>query len=340
MPAYNYWGKLICWMPKLSHEIWAVIVSLTAMVFLFFAQTTHFYSDAWAPASCLLTGMHQYPPRHSISSVPDAGIVYLADFKGTERLEMLENSIIALQRFFLSTFPYPVILFYEPPRGFNLTEVMLRLERHSAHLHFHEIVGFRDIPDYLNASEITTAEEYNKYGFRMGYMFMCRFWAHGVFQQEAMRQLRYYWRLDTDLTLLQPIMIDPFAYMQANDLSYLHGALSTEDRHVVIWLWGTVLRFMRDFDIDLYRLQSYTNGNGDYNLLIFYNNFEVSRTRMWQTPLYSAFFTYLNRTGGILQRRWGDAPIRTLALAALFPHAKVEQWRGLCYFHAVTQRTY
>jgi len=103
---------------------------------------------------------------------------------------------------------------------------------------------------------------------------------------------------------------------------------------VVIGLWDTILRYMRLRDINRAQIKNYETSEGDYNMQMYYNNFEVSSTHLWQSKAYQDFFEYLDRTGGILLRRWGDSPIRTLALAVLFPDARIEQWHGLCYYHA------
>ena len=162
---------------------------------------------------------------------------------------------------------------------------------------------------------------------------MCRFWAHGVFQQSTMKQLDYYWRMDTDLFLKKTIAFDPFVYMENNRISYLYGAISDEAESVIVGLWDTVLEYTHLHNYSNTSLRRYTDAKGNYNLRMFYNNFEVSRIDIWRSARYAQFFEYLDRTGGLLLRRWGDAPIRTLSLAALFPELKIQQWPGLCYDH-------
>ena len=78
-----------------------------------------------------------------------------------------------------------------------------------------------------------------------------------------------------------------------------------------------------------------------YNHYSLYNNFELSRVDMWRSREYEELFHSLDRAGGIFLHRWGDAPIRTLALFALTEtfqnFSRVfflsQQWKGLCYYH-------
>ena len=276
-----------------------------------------------------------YPAQNETGLVPDLAIVYLADFRDPGRVDMLERSLALLEENFLGRFPYPVILFHEKMgKTLDNTKARLRQQVPSHRLHFREVIGFTEIPAYLNASEVLAGTRYS-----LGYRFMCRFWAHGVFQQPAMKKLTYYWRLDTDLFLMKPVTLDPFLYMAQHRLDYFFGATSSETPSVVVGLWGAVLRYMKLHDLDNQRLRDYMSIYGGYNMLIFWNNFEVSRTDLWRSEAYRSYFEYLDRTGGVMLRRWGDAPIRTLALAALFPQARLEQWHGLCYFHGSVKWT-
>ena len=287
-----------------------------------------------------------------------AAIVYLADFQTADRITMLEESLVALQTYFLGKFPYPVILYHEKshctlPSQSSTTELfdnqsstteLWKIQKACAdfklrappihNLLFEEISGFDEIPSYLDGAQV-----FNVTKFSLGYRFMCRFWAHGVFQQSAMKQLDYYWRMDTDLFLKKTIAFDPFVYMDNNGISYLYGATSHESESVIVGLWDTVLEYTHLHNYSNTSLGRYTDAKGNYNLRMFYNNFEVSRIDIWRSARYAQFFEYLDRTGGLLLRRWGDAPIRTLSLAALFPELKIQQWPGLCYDHTGMQWT-
>lgn len=48
---------------------------------------------------------------------------------------------------------------------------------------------------------------------------------------------------------------------------------------------------------------------------IFYNNFEISHASLWKMPIVRDYLEVIDKNGGIYYTRWGDAPIRSLAVA-------------------------
>lgn len=278
------------------------------------------------------------------SPPPRAAIVYLIDLARPERVAMLRESLRALDRHFFAAVPgtdaYPVLLFYEPRHAHGLAEhqasIVAALAPERRHLaQFHRVDGARFYASVPSTPTSAASES-------MGYRRMCRFWAMGVFHEPAVRALEYYWRLDTDLYLLRPIALDPFRTLMRAPTDYLFGAWSREAPEVVEGLWDAVRAFAAARNHSTARLVAeYGAGRAGerYNLRMIYNNFEVVRVALWRDSAAYADLYASALEEGIFQRRWGDAPIRTLALALLFPEARVAQWRGLCYHHAATQWT-
>ena len=105
---------------------------------------------------------------------------------------MLEESLVALQTYFLGKFPYPVILYHEKshctlPSQSSTTELFdnqssttelwkiqkacadFKLRAPPMHkLIFEEISGFDEIPSYLDGAQV-----FNVTKFSLGYRFMC-----------------------------------------------------------------------------------------------------------------------------------------------------------------------
>lgn len=48
---------------------------------------------------------------------------------------------------------------------------------------------------------------------------------------------------------------------------------------------------------------------------MFFNNFEISHRSLWQNPIVREFLETVDKHGGIYYTRWGDAPIRSLAVS-------------------------
>lgn len=86
--------------------------------------------------------------------------------------------------------------------------------------------------------------------------------------------------------------------------------------------------------------------NRGYNLDYFYNNWEFSLVAIWKSDIYQKLSLYIDQSGGIIMRRWGDAPIRTMALHLLadslsefYTQNLFEQYVGLEYFHKANHKT-
>jgi len=66
---------------------------------------------------------------------------------------------------------------------------------------------------------------------------------------------------------------------------------------------------------------------------MFYNNFEVSDLDVWRSREYRDYIDYIDRTGGIYYGRWGDAPIKTLAVTLFIPQNRTHQFHDVEYSH-------
>lgn len=66
-----------------------------------------------------------------------------------------------------------------------------------------------------------------------------------------------------------------------------------------------------------------------YNGIHFWSNFEIADFRFFRSPEYTNLFTHLDQAGGFFYERWGDAPIHTLAVAALLEKKQVHYFGGI-----------
>jgi FkbM family methyltransferase len=290
-----------------------------------------------------------------------AAIAYLIQLQDSQDIENLINSLKALSTHFKphgKTNPYPVLLFYEPKDSHVLLPALrekIMTAAPTTHVEFHEAYTFYNHPIHVDPEH--TAGNIDS---STGYRHMCRFWAYGIFQEPAMASLQYYWRLDTDLFLQQDVYHDPFNVMESSHIQYMHGALISEAPFVVTGLWNLTLEHMRSQGMHPRSMLPLANkidgienvntmsldkaidfmGEAGYNLLIYYNNFEVSRPEIWRSQKYMSYFKAIDDSGGIFFYRWGDAPIRTMAVHMLLPESEVVQWKpSLTYYHQGTWTT-
>ena len=145
-----------------------------------------------------------------------------------------------------------------------------------------------------------------------------------------MQQLEFYWRLDADSMLLENVAADPFDVMKKNGRVYGYNVIAFEDAAVAQGLFDAVKpHFARGAAART--LGVHVNAT-DWNKSMFYTNFEISRVDFWRSASYARFFQDVDRAGGIYLRRWGDAPIHFLAVAALLKDEQLEAF-SIPYWH-------
>jgi len=214
-------------------------------------------------------------------------------------------------------------------------------------------------------------KEKNKYYSRLGYRNMCRFWTKSVFEQPFMQGVTRYLRLDTD-TFLERMPRDPFDALEREGLAYFGSAVYKDSAFQTQGLWETFLRFALQNGVhpagleplsvrrpadaraerDLRALPAHEAADilliRGYNLDYYYNNWEVSRVDVWKSGVYARLAEFIDASGGTFMRRWGDAPVRTLALHLLREEfaevtgespAVFRQYPGLVYFHKARHAT-
>lgn len=308
-------------------------------------------------------------------------ILYLAQLESQQSNSDLEQSLQALNHVFHAKYPqYPVIIVYEEENIFFLNSNLR--DRFSTALKatvvscdhifhaftkrmcFFALKNFRHVPWpfslYQDVYKVS-----NPYYSRIGYRNMCRFWIKTLFEQSFMQNVSVYFRMDTD-TFLEKMPGNPFEYMHSKGLAYLGSVMYKDSPNEVDGLWETFLRYSVTSGIHPGGLAPLSNSHADtlsfeqiqsmpasaalevlkkrgYNRNFFYNNWEVSRVDLWQSEAYQKLAEEIDLAGGVFMRRWGDAPVRTLALFLLREYiventhvsnsAVFTQYQGLNYFH-------
>ena len=72
---------------------------------------------------------------------------------------------------------------------------------------------------------------------------------------------------------------------------------------------------------------------GQWDGTFYYNNLELLHLPFFRAPAYRALFDALDASGGFFAKRWGDGPVRTLALGMLARADQVVKLEGLPYWH-------
>ena len=156
---------------------------------------------------------------------------------------------------------------------------------------------------------------------------MCRFQAKGVYEQPIMAGLEYALRLDDDSRFRKPIDFDLIDYMRINRLVY--GYVSAGYDFCIDGLWSAAHRYLADRK-DTLRPTFYSQWPRGYK---YNNNFELSSMALWTSPAYRDFIEYIDRLGGIYTIRWGDAPIKTIAVSIFVQENETHHFKYINYAH-------
>ena len=231
---------------------------------------------------------------------PKAAIYYLAK---ADRLDKLNRSLTSLYHCFLHTFDYPVIVFHETVSR-DVLHGTFRKQHANIRLFLQEVEF--NTPAHLNASLARVNVGCKR--FPIGYRHMCRFHAKQIYEQEILVGLEYVWRLDDDSLLLKNINYDLFAFMNNHRLQYGYITVNSDSPECVKYLWEAAklhknLRSLKSEFFDKWRAPN-----------MFYNNFEISALSLWTSQQYQDYINYIDLLGGIYYHRWGDAPIKSIAV--------------------------
>jgi hypothetical protein len=238
------------------------------------------------------------------------------------------QSFLAFEEHFNSRYKYPIVIFHE---GDYTPEVQAFLRGASSGSVNFEVLELDYVPTiYRNLSGEGAAliTAYN------GYKNMCRFFSGQFFEHPALLKYNYYWRLDTDSFLLEPVPYDVFKFMHKNKYVYGWHTLQIDLPEVTQKLGQAVRVFLKENpSIKPKDLDRYFDEKGEYTRESYLNNFEISNFAVWRTPEYKKFYEFLERAEGFWRYRWGDAPVHSLAVAIFLEPSQIYHFSDINYKH-------
>ena len=261
--------------------------------------------------------------QHYIANIPEnkpkpkAAIHYLIQ-SNPKRIQKLTRSLQLLDTHFNNVFNYPVILFHENDLRTDLRQRLI--DSTNSRLIFQN-VSFT-IPDFIQKPVPETL-----FGKTIGYRHMCRFQAMGIYDQPIMRHLDYAWRLDDDSFILSDIPYDIFRYMSDNDILYGYIQINYESRRRSRNLWEFVQSYIQQNNIKTHNFDRWPVRQQ------YYNNFEVSATKMWFSKEYQDYMHAVDNVGGIYHNMWGDATIKAIGVSMFVPVNKTHYFCDIAYEH-------
>jgi len=224
------------------------------------------------------------------------------------------------------------------------------------------------IPDWLDKAQVRKGFEKMKedgiqYADRESYHHMCRYYSGLFALHPLLEKYNFYWRLEPGVRFYCDLQYDPFRFMAQNNKVYGWVITIVETPNTIPTLFDSVLqwrdnvtaantaysRFSEQTKLvdwekqgelwDFFMSNTTRDRSGDYaqkeeyNMCHFWTNFEIGDLRFFRSKEYRALFDHLDRAGGFYTERWGDAPIRSLALGLLAGFDRVHYFEDISYQH-------
>ncbi len=288
-------------------------------------------------ALCVLHTLSQHSP-------PKGAIIYLTESRAGSVAQLM-RSLASLDAHYNCRWRAPVVIFHpaaapgqaKGSAGHPLTpeqQAQVR-EATTSTLTFAEV----DFDSALLAPPLHAPAMVHRKS--LGYRQMCNFFAFHFADHAALAGFDYVLRFDGDAVLLEDVPVDLFGAMAASNWTYAWRSLACESEQVVRGLEEAVMGHLGLTSL-CGRLEpaltspacaSSPNASQGWSRTMYYNNFEVVRLAWLRSVEYRRLAAALTATQGVWMERWGDAPIRTLAVQLLLPRAQVHRFEEVAYYH-------
>ncbi|KAJ1659125.1 hypothetical protein IWQ61_001752 [Dispira simplex] len=192
----------------------------------------------------------------------------------------------------------------------------------------------RDGMTYLASKEVIHSES-------ISYRQMTRYYSGFFYKHPLLANYDYYWRIEHDTEYTCDIPYDPFLYMKERGIHYGYTISLHEFEDTVKSFWEVVQEYLKAHPTALEPRNTMDwvtdDGGQTYNLCHFWTNFEVVNLGFLRSSLYEEFFQHMDKSGGIFYERWGDAPIRSVAMTMFLRKEQVHWFDDIGYVHSAFQ---
>ncbi|EAL86030.1 hypothetical protein KXW98_001409 [Aspergillus fumigatus] len=289
---------------------------------------------------------NDYAPNSAHSARTNAALISLVR---NEELEDLISTMKDLERTWNSKFNYPWIFFNDKP---FTEEFKKRTQAETKAKCYYEQVPKEhwDPPEWINMelfreSAAILTEQKIQYSDKLSYHQMCR-WNSGMFYKHpALKNYKYYWRVEPKVQFFCNVDYDVFRFMEDRNLTYGFTINLFDDPKTVPTLWPETKKFlaanpsylssnnMMGWLTDDSLRPDHTEAANGYSTCHFWSNFEIGDLDFFRGEQYDAYFNHLDRAGGFFYERWGDAPVHSIGLGLFADAAKVHWFRDIGYNH-------
>ncbi|WFD37108.1 uncharacterized protein MJAP1_000050 [Malassezia japonica] len=237
---------------------------------------------------------------------------------------------------------YPYVFLNDEP----FTDRFMRYVRAAtkADIHFGLVPAEEwDVPSSFNMTK--AKEEWEKlaqqnvlYARSKSYRQMCRYQSGFFMNHELLRNFDYAWRIEPGVSYFCKMSDeDPFRVMRDGKKKYGWAISLREDPRTVPSLYKTALQFRKEYPQYARNTSmlpfSVRKFNQGYNMC----HFEITDLNWLRSEEYQAYFQYLSKTNGFFSERWGDAPVRSLAVSLFLEKDEVHYFNEIGYRHPPIQ---
>ena len=229
---------------------------------------------------------------------------------------------------------FKVLIFCEGEPSKEAYELINQLSKNNSEIKIKKII----LQQYV---ERDTTENFKNYSthpenFSLRYRDMCKFFAIDIFNDEELKDAKYFVRLDTDSFFLD--VRKKFVESLENiteDYAFIDNTIQREDKRVALGFGNCLYEFCRlnKFSFTLPRNYLKICKDATSNPNIFYTNFEVIKINWIKTSSYKKLLVHIVNNKGIYNFRWGDALIRYYSIKLI--GAKLLILKGCLYKHQI-----
>ncbi|CUS08456.1 unnamed protein product [Tuber aestivum] len=206
-----------------------------------------------------------------------------------------------------------------------------------------------EIPSWINndlmAESAKLLEEKKvQYSGLKSYHQMCRWNSGKFYDHPALKDIRWYWRVEPKVHFFCDVDYDVFKYMEDNNKTYGFVINIYDSPESIETLWPHTLEFLAENPDYLHPNHAMAwltdsknrpehHQKSGYSTCHFWSNFEIADMNFWRSKKYRDYFDHLDRAGGFFYERWGDAPVHSIALGLMEDKNKIHWFRDIGYQH-------
>ncbi|GAV48751.1 hypothetical protein ZYGR_0N01560 [Zygosaccharomyces rouxii] len=266
-----------------------------------------------------------------------------------EDLDGIIGSIQELEEQFNEDFNYPYVFLNDGKFTKDFKDAIRKALPRGRKIEFGSIEpSLWDMPSNIDENEFKEHMEKLsgiQHADQLSYHNMCRFYSKSFYHHPLLKKYKYAWRVEPGVHFYCKVEYDVFQFMQMNDKIYGYVLNLYDSPESIETLWTKTFDFLQEnphylnencahewVRDNVQKPDNYDVTQG-YSTCHFWTNFEITDMDWLRGPIYEAYMEFLDSQKGFYYERWGDAPVRSLALALFADKGRIHWFRDIAYSH-------